>query len=634
MEQLLFLIPFIPFAGFLINGVFGKYLPKQVSGWLSTICVLLSFGLSLAAFSEILNTQKLLKQSLYNWVAFDGFSVDFGLMADQLSVLFMLVITGVGSLIHIYSIGYMKEDDGFYKFFAYLNLFIFSMLLLVMGSNYIMLFMGWEGVGLCSYLLIGFWYQNEEYGKAARKAFIMNRIGDLGLLIGLFLIYQMFGSFDYDKVLPAAANGTSNIFLTIATISLFIGAMGKSAQIPLYTWLPDAMAGPTPVSALIHAATMVTAGIYLIIRSNSLFIHSELTMEVIMIVGIITSIWAACIGLRQNDIKKVLAYSTVSQLGLMFVAVGAGAFSAALFHLITHAFFKALLFLGSGSVIHAMSGEQDIRKMGGLKSKIKVTYWVFLIGTLAITGIVPFSGFFSKDEILISLFGYSIPFWALAFVSSMITATYMYRLLYVTFGGEFRGTEDQKHHLHESPAVMRLPLIILAVLSTIAGVLNLPSWISSGGSTQWLSHFISPVIYHLEGAHEAHHISLVTEFILMGVTLLGVVVIALVSKRIYSKTENLPVSDEKISGISKVLSNKFYVDELYDIMFVQPIEVLSNVFYSLFDVKIIDGAVRLSGNITRGLGAVLRLFQNGNIEYYIAFMTVGVIALFIIKLFF
>ena len=392
MEQLLYLIPFIPFVGFIFNGLLGKKLPKLVSGWISTLCVLASFTLSILVFTDMLNSHKAFKQSVYNWIAFDGLSIDFSFYADQLSILFMLVITGVGSLIHIYSIGYMKEDEGFYKFFAYLNLFIFSMLLLVMGSNYIMLFMGWEGVGLCSYLLIGFWYQNEEYGNAARKAFIMNRIGDLGLLIGLFLIYQMFGSFDYDKVLPAAANGSSNIYLTLATVCLFIGAMGKSAQIPLYTWLPDAMAGPTPVSALIHAATMVTAGIYLLIRSNPMFSHAEFTMNLVIIIGMATSLWAALIGLRQNDIKKVLAYSTVSQLGLMFVAVGAGAYSAALFHLITHAFFKALLFLSSGSVIHAMSGEQDIRKMGGLKDKIKVTYWVFLIGTLAITGIIPFSG--------------------------------------------------------------------------------------------------------------------------------------------------------------------------------------------------------------------------------------------------
>ncbi|KAF1857627.1 hypothetical protein Lal_00014640, partial [Lupinus albus] len=437
----------------------------------------------------------------FEWFTVAGVQVNFGFQVDQLSLMMMMIITGIGSLIHLYSIGYMSHDKGFYKFFTYLNLFIFSMLLLVMGSNYLILFIGWEGVGLCSYLLIGFWYQNQEYGKAARKAFIMNRIGDLGLLLGIFLIANQTNAVDYLSVAQNASKfEIDGVVIMFITLSLFIGAMGKSAQIPLFTWLPDAMAGPTPVSALIHAATMVTA-----VRSNFLYHLAPSTLDFILYIGLATSLVAAFIGLRQNDIKKVLAYSTVSQLGFMFIALGAEAYTSAMFHLMTHAFFKALLFLGAGSVIHAISGEQDMRFMGGLKSKIPVTYWTFLIGTLAIAGIPPLSGMVSKDEILTALWAKSPIVWAITLFSAALTGIYMFRLLFLTFFGTFRGTEEQKHHLHESPISMTLPLVVLAVLSVVGGFFNLP-------------HFLGEGITHPE-------IEFGTEMILLALTIVMVAVI-------------------------------------------------------------------------------------------------------------
>ncbi len=409
---MLILMIFLPLIGFLINGLVGRFLPKNVSGWLGTAAVLGSFVLAVMNFNALTAEAGQLEsihQKLFTFLHVGSLHVDFSFQFDRLSAVMTLIITGIGTLIHMYSIAYMHEDEGLYKFFAYLNLFIFNMLVLVLGSNYMMLFFGWEGVGLCSYLLIGFWYKNVDFGKAARKAFVMNRIGDLGLLLGLFLIYSTYGTFEYQDLFSKVFNNTDtslNVNTAIALL-LFIGAMGKSAQIPLYTWLPDAMAGPTPVSALIHAATMVTAGIYLVIRSEAIYALSPIANEIVMWIGLSTSIFAALIGLKQNDIKKVLAYSTVSQLGLMFIALGCGAYTAALFHVITHAFFKALLFLGSGSVIQGMHHEQDIREMGGLRKKMPITYLTFLIGTLAITGFPFLSGFFSKDEILMSAFAHN-----------------------------------------------------------------------------------------------------------------------------------------------------------------------------------------------------------------------------------
>lgn len=623
MQSFIPLIPLLPLIGFIINGIFGKNLPKSVVGAIGTGSVIGSFFLSVLLFSDIASSHKVFTNTLFTWLEVGNWEINFSFLVDQLSVLMMLIITGIGSLIHIYSSGYMHEDEGFHKFFAYLNLFIFSMLLLVMGGNYMILFFGWEGVGLCSYLLIGFWYKNVEYGKAARKAFIMNRIGDLGLLLGVFMIFQNFGSLDYSQVLENAAN-IDNTTITTICILLFVGAMGKSAQIPLYTWLPDAMAGPTPVSALIHAATMVTAGVYMIIRSNALYSLSPEAQSIIMWVGLATSIFAAVIGLRQNDIKKVLAYSTVSQLGLMFIALGVGAYASAMFHLMTHAFFKALLFLGAGSVIHAMGGEQDIRSMGGLRKELPVTFWTFLFGTLAIIGFPLFSGFFSKDEILANIYGSQGQLvWGLTGISALITAIYMCRLLFVTFYGEFRGTHDQKHHLHESPSSMTFPLMILALLSLVGGLLNLPHFLHLPNAG-WLSHWLQPLMLN---APPAHHLSESTEMSLMIFTTSMSILVLIVSYFIYSKKENLPVADAQQSSFARLIANKFYVDELYDTLFVKPINLLSKLLFSMADNFLIDGIVNGVGNTVKALGKEMKLTQDGNIERYVLGMVLGILTL-------
>lgn len=481
MENLVYAIILLPLIGFLITGLFGKNLPKTVTGGIATLLVFIPFCIAVYIFMGMNSETPPVLVKAFEWFRVNGIQVNFGFQIDQLSIMMVMIITGIGSLIHLYSIGYMSHDKGFHRFFSYLNLFVFSMLLLVMGGNYLILFIGWEGVGLCSYLLIGFWFKNKEYGKAARKAFIMNRIGDLGLLIGIFAIAFHTNAIDYQSVQQNASvfelDGAAVIFICA---SLFIGAVGKSAQVPLYTWLPDAMAGPTPVSALIHAATMVTAGIYLVVRSNFLYTLAPTVQDGILLIGLLTAALAAFYALRQNDIKKVLAYSTVSQLGFMFVALGVGAYTAAMFHLMTHAFFKALLFLGSGSVIHAMSGEQDMRFMGGLKDKIKITHITFLIGTFAIAGMPLFSGMISKDEILVNTFAKHPAFWVVLFAVAAMTAIYMFRLYYLTFHGSFRGTKEQEHHLHESPSNMTIPLIVLAILSIVGGFINLPHIIGHG----------------------------------------------------------------------------------------------------------------------------------------------------------
>jgi len=476
MIKLIGLVPLLPLIGFVIIGLFGKKLSKGIVGTIGSGVVLGAFAISLGIFFELIGqTEKSVTIDLFNWISAGKLSIPFSFLVDPLSSLFLLIITGIGFLIHLYSTGYMHDDEGLYRFFAYLNLFIFFMLLLVLGSNYLIMFVGWEGVGLCSYLLIGFWFKNTAYNNAAKKAFVMNRIGDLGFLLGILLIFVTFGSTNYHDVFEGAKNYASgNATITAIALLLFIGAMGKSAQLPLYTWLPDAMAGPTPVSALIHAATMVTAGIYMIARSNILYTLSPTAMVVVASVGIVTALFAATIGLAQNDIKKVLAYSTVSQLGYMFLALGVGAYTGAVFHVMTHAFFKALLFLGAGSVIHAMSGAQDIRGMGGLKKYIPVTHLTFLIGTLAIAGFPGFSGFFSKDEILAHAFEHNKLFWVLGVLGAAMTTFYMFRLYYLTFHGKFRGTHEQEHHLHESPKSMTIPLIVLAVLSVVGGFIGIP----------------------------------------------------------------------------------------------------------------------------------------------------------------
>jgi len=504
------------------------------------------------------------------------------------------------------------------------------MYLLVLGSNFVMLFFGWEGVGLCSYLLIGFWYKNLNYGKAARKAFVMNRIGDLGLLLGLFLIFKEFKSFDYAIVFKQISAGlTPTTTLTSIALLLFVGAMGKSAQIPLFTWLPDAMAGPTPVSALIHAATMVTAGVYLVVRSQALYFQTAMASEVILWVGLATSLMAALIGLKQNDIKKVLAYSTVSQLGLMFVALGCGAYTAAMFHVTTHAFFKALLFLGSGSVIHGMHHEQDIRKMGGLKSKMPITYVTFLIGTLAITGFPFLSGFFSKDEILLHAFSHNPLVWGLALISASITGFYMFRMFFVTFHGTYRNTHYPLEKVHESPLTMTLPLMVLAILSVFGGILNLPHYF--GHSISGLaSNFFAPVYSFQEHTPE---ISASTEWTLLAAAV-GVFLIAfLVMRNKYIAKNSIPENDEAMSGLGKVLANKFYVDEIYDIGVVAPVEITGTVTDGLIDDIAIKGITDGIGSSPGLLSKWLSRIQNGNIEYYLIYMVVAVSILLAINLF-
>lgn len=606
-----------PFIGFLFNIFFGKKVSKGFSGAIGTITVIVSFLLTLYFFTEI-NKNGPIELPLLNWLELASFKVELGLLLDQLSVLWLLFVTGIGSLIHLYSISYMHDDENMHKFFAYLNLFVFFMITLVIGNNLLVMFIGWEGVGLCSYLLIGFWYKNQPYNDAAKKAFIMNRIGDLGYLIGIFILASLFSSLNYYEMKEAiAAGNTDTLLLSIAALCLFIGATGKSAQLPLYTWLPDAMAGPTPVSALIHAATMVTAGIFMVTRMNFLFDLTPDVQNIIAIVGAITALVAASIGLLQNDIKKVLAYSTVSQLGLMFLALGLGAYTVAVFHVITHAFFKACLFLGSGSVIHGLHGEQDMRKMGGLRKAMPITFWTMLISTLAIAGIFPFAGFWSKDEILMVAFEHNKVLWITASIASIMTAFYMFRLMYLTFFREFRGTEEQKHHLHESPSLMTIPLIVLAILAVIGGALNLPG-------SMWLNHFLEPV---LVAKHEAHHLG-TQEFILMGIALVGAIVGIIWANAKYIKQGFVPKEDMQIVGFSKTIYNKYYVDEFYTFLIVKPLNGLSNFFRTTLEPAL--GKVVFSfGYVTSGLGTQGKKLQNGNIGLYLFAFVIGVCGIII-----
>ena len=619
MENLVYAIVLLPLIGFVINGLFGKRLPKALVGGLATLVVFAAFLISVSIFIGFPAEGTPVIVKAFEWFTIGGIQVNFGFQIDQLSLMMMMIVTGIGSLIHLYSIGYMSHDKGFYKFFTYLNLFIFSMLLLVMGSNYLILFIGWEGVGLCSYLLIGFWYENTEYGKAARKAFIMNRIGDLGLLIGIFLIASQTNALDYLSVAQNASKFEfDGVVIMFITLSLFIGAMGKSAQIPLFTWLPDAMAGPTPVSALIHAATMVTAGIYLVVRSNFLYHLSPSTLDFILVIGLATSLIAAFIGLRQNDIKKVLAYSTVSQLGLMFIALGVEAYTSAMFHLMTHAFFKALLFLGAGSVIHAMSGEQDMRFMGGLKSKIPVTYWTFLIGTLAIAGIPPLSGMISKDEILVALWAKSPIIWGLTLFSAALTGIYMFRLLFLTFFGNFRGTEEQKHHLHESPISMTLPLVVLAVLSVVGGFINLPHFIGHG-EYQNLAHWLEPL--YVYGAKHAE-VPFNIEMILLADTLVMVAAVFFIVRYIYVTKNKMAQPEENYKGWERLSAKKLLIDELYNATVVKPVEGLGK-GTRMFD-KLMDRFFNFVGFGAVDSGRAFKKFQNGNVENYVLIMSLAI----------
>ena len=628
MIKLAWLIPVFPLVGFLITSTGNKVLSKKFSGAFATLMVLASFIVSALAFQEF-NGQSV-TLNLFNWISSGSLNIPFSFMIDQLSLVMLLIITGVGFLIHLYSIGYMHEDEGFSRFFSYLNLFIFFMLLLVMGSNYIVMFAGWEGVGLCSYLLIGFWFKNPEYNKAANKAFIMNRIGDLGFLLGIILLFVTFGTTSFNEIFPiAGAFPTSDPRIVAITLLLFIGAMGKSAQIPLYTWLPDAMAGPTPVSALIHAATMVTAGVYMIIRSNVLYSLAPFTLSIITIIGAATAIFSAAIAITQTDIKKVLAYSTVSQLGFMFVALGVGAYSTALFHVTTHAFFKALLFLAAGSVIHAMSGEQDIRKMGGLKKKLPITYFVFLIGTLAIIGCPPFAGFFSKDEILAKTFAQNKMIFGVLAVSTIMTAFYMLRLFFLTFFGNFRGTHDQEHHLHESPKSMTIPLMVLAILSTVGGFLGLPEVFSE---KHLFGNFLQPILTMPSMFYNAE-LSHTFEIGLMATSTIILIIVFVITSRLYTSEKGVPAKNESsLSPFARASYNKFYVDEIYDAIIVNPLKKISELFYKVFDIRIIDGIVNSVNKGVTGSSRTLRFIQTGSVGFYIFAMVFGIIAILLFNL--
>lgn len=636
MENLVYTIILLPLLGFLFNGLFGKNLPKNIVGGVATLAVFASFCIASYLFINFDKNSSPVIVKAFEWFRVNGMQVNFGFQIDQLSLMMIMIVTGIGSLIHLYSIGYMHDDKGFFRFFTYLNLFIFSMLLLVMGSNYLILFIGWEGVGLCSYLLIGFWFKNEDYGKAARKAFIMNRIGDLGLLVGIFLLAKETNAVDYLTVANNASKfPVDSPMIIFICASLFIGAVGKSAQFPLYTWLPDAMAGPTPVSALIHAATMVTAGIYLVVRSNFLYTLAPTVQSGILLIALLTAALAAFYALRQNDIKKVLAYSTVSQLGFMFAALGVGAYTAAMFHLMTHAFFKALLFLGSGSVIHAMGGEQDMRFMGGLKKKIPITHATFLIGTLAISGFPLLSGMISKDEILTSAFAKSPVYWAILFIVAAMTATYMFRLYYLTFHGKFRGTEEQAHHLHESPSTMTIPLMILAALSIIGGFINLPKIVGEG-KFENLAKWLHPVLTEQSVSQNEANLAGVshsTELLLMTITVVMFFAIWLLIKNIYGTKGKAALPEEDYKGWERLSAKKLFVDEIYNVLFVKTIEGLGRAG-KMFDKDILDRGVEFVGDGAEDSGKAMKRFQNGNVENYVLIMSLAVGIILIVNFLF
>ena len=620
--NLAWLVLAFPLLGFLVTGLANKHLKHNQAGIIASAMVLLSFLISVILFFALRSSgQNSATVTLFNWISIGGMNIPFALLIDHLSLTMMLIVTGVGAIIHIYSIGYMHDDERVNSFFAQMNLFTFSMLLLVMGANYLVLFIGWEGVGFCSYLLIGFWFKNPAYNYAARKAFIMNRIGDLGFILGIILLFFTFKTVTFSEVFSQAAGFQVGApVITLITILLLVGAVGKSAQIPLFTWLPDAMAGPTPVSALIHAATMVTAGIYMIARSSILYNLAPVTLNIIIVIGLATALMAAIIGLKQNDIKKVLAYSTVSQLGYMFLALGLGAYSTGVFHVTTHAFFKALLFLGAGSVIHAIGGEQDIRKMGGLRRKMPLTYFTFLAATLAISGIPPFSGFFSKDMILNKAFEHSIIVYVLALAGALLTCFYMFRLLFLVFFGEQRLAGV---HPHESPKVMTIPLIILSVLSVFGGFLNIPSLF--GGNFNFSTFLQNSVISKV--TDEMSHS---TEIGLIAVSLTLLSLVILFAYRTFVKKSFVPAADGvPISFFNRVITNKFYIDEIYTYIFEKPLGFLSDFFFNKIENKVLDPAVDELGVATARLGTVLRKLQQGNMSFYLFAMVAGIL-LFIV----
>ena len=638
MKELISYVPLIPFIGFLLNGLFGR---KAGKGFVSAVAVgaagiaALVATFAVKGYLDTFHHGERYVHTVYNWISAGGIGADIAFQLDPLSIVMLMVVTWVGFMIHLYSVGYMWHDEGYERYFAYLNLFLAAMLVLILGTTYLFAFVGWEGVGLCSYLLIGFYYDKDFAANAGKKAFIVNRIGDFGFLVAMFMMFKYVGSVDFAKVAEtAAAGGLAPGIVTTICLLLFLGACGKSAQIPLYVWLPDAMAGPTPVSALIHAATMVTAGVYMVVRSNVLFRLSPSAMAVVAIVGAVTALVAATIGIAQNDIKKVLAYSTVSQLGLMFLAAGVGAFVAAIFHVVTHAFFKACLFLGSGSVIHAMGGEQDIRKMGGLRPHIKITWITFAVATYAISGLPLAAGFFSKDELLASAFAtpYFQPLgkvvWAIGAVASLLTAFYMYRLYYLTFEGKFRGTHEQEHHLHESPWTMTSVLVVLAILSAFGGLLGIPHIF---GEHIHIHHFLAewlrPIFPEVHGTPEAiYHVSANIEWLLMGISVMFAIVGFLFARAKF-KDRGLETDEQWIAArpaLMTTLGNKYYVDEIYGATIVRPLYLISIFSWRIIDAMI-DGILTLTGYIVAGVGDLLRFFQTGNVRNYALMLFLGVI---------
>jgi NADH-quinone oxidoreductase subunit L len=658
------LIPLFPLLGFLVNASFGRRLPKMISGGVASAVMVASFVVSAVTvwgLAGLPAEERAIEQTVYTWIASGDFVLDLALRVDPLSAVMILVITGIGSLIHIYSTAYMHDevDSEYARYFSYLNLFAAFMLVLVLGANFLVLFVGWEGVGLCSYLLIGFWFKKPSAIDAGKKAFVVNRIGDYAFILGMLVLFARFGTLDFQQLaaMVGAVPPEVGVFgvLSIASLLLFIGATGKSAQIPLYVWLPDAMEGPTPVSALIHAATMVTAGVYMIGRNAVLFSHAPGTLMIVAVVGALTALMAATIGLVQNDMKRVLAYSTVSQLGLMFLAMGVGAFGAGIFHLYTHAFFKALLFLGSGAVIHALHGEQDIRNMGGLKKDLPITYWTFLIGALAIAGVPLLSGFFSKDELLFEAFreGHTV-LWLMGAVASLMTAAYMFRLVFLTFHGERRHDapapahqlEDesaaQAHHdslgdshgggahPHDAPPAMAFALIVLALGSVLAGYVGVPH--ALGGHNQlaaWLAPSFAVPGAVAEGLHVVAESEVALEFTLMGVSTaiaLGGIAIAVL---IWLRRPEIAASmARRYPGLHRLLLNKYYVDEAYDAAVVQPIRMGSEqALWRGFDIRVIDGAVNGAGAIVAGSASVLRRLQTGLVRTYAGSMLIGVVVI-------
>ncbi|MBK7889665.1 MAG: NADH-quinone oxidoreductase subunit L [Bdellovibrionales bacterium] len=633
-EFLFAILILAPLLGFLANGLRWKSKNYMLAGSIATAAAGTSFIAALAIVMRLFGegAPKAVTADFFQWISIAGLEVPVSFVIDHISALMVLVVTGVGTLIHLFSIGYMSHDERPTKYFAYLNLFLFNMLLLILGENLVLMFVGWEGVGLCSYLLIGFWFTDKEKAAAGMKAFVTNRIGDAGFLLGMFMLFVTFGSLGFSEIISkvaglAAETGWTGP-ITLAALFLFVGATGKSAQIPLYVWLPDAMAGPTPVSALIHAATMVTAGVYMIVRLSPLFILAPNAMMVIAIIGAATAVLAATIGLTQFDIKKVLAYSTVSQLGYMFLACGVGAFGAAMFHLVTHAFFKALMFLGSGSVIHGMHEEQDIRKMGGLAKYMPLTYLTFFVGWIAIIGLPPFAGFFSKDEIL--WFAFSSPhgsvwLWLAGFVGAACTAFYMTRLMALTFWGKPRFDEHHTHP-HEAGPSMTIPLVVLAILSAVGGFMGIPHVIGEilpGHPGNWLEHWLHGFIAVPAG--ETHG-SAVMEWILMGLSVSIAGLSAITAYFFYVKEPSVVERVKNRMGrLHTLVYNKYFVDEIYFAKIIDPIVNGSKALWAFVDVNFIDRATFVAGDLVKGIGSTARTLQSGNLQQYALFIALGVV---------